>query len=456
MKRAEYMFTYLKLKNFKTFKDVEIDLQSKKKMPKSLIVVYGANGSGKTTVSQAFQTLKRTMTTMQVKGILKDLLDEKLSPPDDFPLKPDVMLSMIKSRLLDNGIDNIINECKMIDSSDNMALEYGFYLNGKHGYYYLEMDDSSIVRERMEYTLNKNKSCYFEIDKEKVYINEKLFQSNEFLEIILKQLEMYRGKHSLLSILLFEMTDKAQEYINANIMTNLINVVESFMGINYKIRQSMDGESISIDSSKKMIEDFEEGIIEKKDIRQLHFLEDKLNKFFISLFDDILKAYYKLKEKDGKIRYRLYLRKRIENHEFDISFKLESNGTKEILELMPYLMLAMSGKSVIIDEYGIGIHDVLSTKLLKSIASNIDGQLILTTHNMLIMDKEAELQPEALYFIMNDGTFKKSVKCVTEIEDRLHPNYNYRNRYLYNDAYKDSLPKLIEELDLTELAGLYK
>lgn len=133
MKRAEYMFTYLKLKNFKTFKDVEIDLQSKKKMPKSLIVVYGANGSGKTTVSQAFQTLKRTMTTMQVKGILKDLLDEKLSPPDDFPLKPDVMLSMIKSRLLDNGIDNIINECKMIDSSDNMALEYGFYLNGNMG-----------------------------------------------------------------------------------------------------------------------------------------------------------------------------------------------------------------------------------------------------------------------------------------------------------------------------------
>ena len=48
---------------------------------------------------------------------------------------------------------------------------------------------------------------------------------------------------------------------------------------------------------------------------------------------------------------------------------------------------------------------------------------------------QAEIKPESLYFIMNDKTFNKSVKCVTEIEERLHPNYNYRNRYFNNELY---------------------
>ncbi len=87
------------------------------------------------------------------------------------------------------------------------------------------------------------------------------------------------------------------------------------------------------------------------------------------------------------------------------------------MELLPYLVSAVSGSCVIIDEYGIGIHDLLATKLLAAIGHQIKGQLILTTHNTLLMDY-AEVNPEALYFIMNDKTFKKSVKCVTEIEEK--------------------------------------
>jgi hypothetical protein len=68
---------------------------------------------------------------------------------------------------------------------------------------------------------------------------------------------------------------------------------------------------------------------------------------------------------------------------------------------------------------------------------------------------QADIKPESLYFIMNDKTFSKSVKCVTEIEERLHPNYNYRNRYFNNELYADGLPKFNEEYDFTELAKLY-
>ena len=189
-------------------------------------------------------------------------------------------------------------------------------------------------------------------------------------------------------------------------------------------------------------------------------VEKLLNKFFKALLNDVIKAYYKRTAKKTKIQYDLYLRKKIEDYEYDIDFQLESNGTKEILDLLPYLVSAVSGNCVIIDEYGMGVHDLLSAKLLEAIAPQIKGQLIVTTHNTLLMDYASDnnkIEPEALYFILNNKTFKKSVKCVTEIEGRLHPNYNYRNRYFTNKLYKYYLPDICtDEINLEELAELYR
>ncbi|MCI8327887.1 MAG: ATP-binding protein, partial [Lachnospiraceae bacterium] len=147
--------------------------------------------------------------------------------------------------------------------------------------------------------------------------------------------------------------------------------------------------------------------------------------FFVTLFDDVNKACYHREEKNGKIRYSLFLNKRIENRNFDIDFMYESSRTQEILSLLPYLMVVITGKCVIIDEFGNGIHDLLAAKLMKAVARNIKGQLIFTTHNTLIMD-HSDIKPDALYFIFNE-IFGKKVKCVTDIEERLYPNYNYRN-----------------------------
>lgn len=448
------MFTNIKLKNFKSLKSVEIHLQSKKGEHKPLVIVYGENGSGKTTISQAFLALKRTMETMQVKGMLKDLLDEKFTPPEDFPLKPDVMLKILRSRLSVNGIESLIQEYKMINSDENLSLEYEFNIEGGSGCYYVEMDSFSIVKERLEYRVNKNKGCYFSIEEDDIYINEKIFESKEFYDLINSQVEMYWGKHTLLSILYFEMGDKSDTYINSNISINLMKVMTAFESINFRIPKTSDGQSLVLDEENEILGHLVSGMIEKKNKNRLEEVERLLNQFFKSVFSDVVKAFYKKTNNKNKIQYDLYLRKRIENHEYDIDFELESNGTQEIIELLPYLVSAVSGSCVIIDEYGIKIHDLLATKLLASIGYQIKGQLILTTHNTWLMDY-AELNPDALYFIMNDKTFKKSVKCVTEIEERLHPNYNYRKRYFTNKLYKDALPDLDSNISLEELARLY-
>lgn len=146
--------------------------------------------------------------------------------------------------------------------------------------------------------------------------------------------------------------------------------------------------------------------------------------------------------------------KKIENLEYDIDFEKESTGTQEILELLPYLMLAASGKCVIIDEYGIGIHDLLAAQLIKSVSQHLKGQLIITTHNTLIMD-QSDIPAESLYFIMDDKKLNKSVKCVTDLEERLHPNYNYRKRYFTKDIYGEALPKINIDIDLEEFSKLY-
>ena len=63
------MFTCIKMKNFKSFKNVTIDFSKKKNKTKSLATIYGINGSGKTTIAQAYYLLKRTIETMQIRGM---------------------------------------------------------------------------------------------------------------------------------------------------------------------------------------------------------------------------------------------------------------------------------------------------------------------------------------------------------------------------------------------------
>ena len=69
------------MKNFKSYKNVEINFESKKSKPKSLVIIYGPNGSGKTTISKAFEFLSRTMQTMKARNILADVVENKIIPP---------------------------------------------------------------------------------------------------------------------------------------------------------------------------------------------------------------------------------------------------------------------------------------------------------------------------------------------------------------------------------------
>ena len=79
------MFTYLKLKNFKSFKDIEFDFRTIGGRPNNLIIIYGENGAGKSNLVEAFNFLKDSIDAIRNRNKyerLKDTIDEEDSMED--------------------------------------------------------------------------------------------------------------------------------------------------------------------------------------------------------------------------------------------------------------------------------------------------------------------------------------------------------------------------------------
>ena len=160
------MFEYVKLKNFKSFGDVEFNLLDRKGNPKKLILLYGENGIGKSNLASAFFMLSETLRTMDVRDIMQSFLSENPESMSD-----EMFARIIKMRYKD--LETLIRENKMVSSSDTMYLEFGFKLRDKSGKYILETNDSQIIHERLEYVLTKNKGIYFDITPSKTNISTK-------------------------------------------------------------------------------------------------------------------------------------------------------------------------------------------------------------------------------------------------------------------------------------------
>ena len=67
------MFTNIRLKNFRSFKDVSLNLESKQSF-KRLVLIYGENGMGKSNLALGFSVLNDLLNTMKIKDILDSIL----------------------------------------------------------------------------------------------------------------------------------------------------------------------------------------------------------------------------------------------------------------------------------------------------------------------------------------------------------------------------------------------
>ena len=418
------MIRYVKLTNYKSLVNLNVNFMKTKTKPKNLVLIYGENGIGKSNFANSFYTLNETMRTMSSIEMFKKIIEK--AEDNKFIEHKHFIETHFKERFKD--IKMIINDCKTIDSTDNMIMEYGFVFNKKNGVYHIEMNDNEIVSEKLEYVINN-------IFTDKNYYNE-------FLELI----DKYWGKHSFLSILSYEIEDKKREYMSKNISENLYNVVLYLKMMCTKIKGGNHSEFGIIGTQHNFMDDLEEGKIPIKYEKELAKNEYLLNEIFTNLYSDIKNVYYKKTVEDNYIKYKLFSKKMIYGKIMDVDFSLESTGTQNILVLVPYLISACEGQTVIIDELDTGIHDLLVKNLLECISRYVKGQLIITTHNTMLID--SSIPHENIYIFNANSKAEKELIAITDFDGRIHKNNSPRKKYL-NGIY-GGIP-MFTDIDFEEL-----
>lgn len=417
------MFTKIYLKNYKSLIELTVDLLKKKNEAKQLVLVYGENGVGKSNFASAFLTLRESLQTMSVRIAIDKFLndrEEKLNMPDD------VFVEMVTKKMRDT--ESIIKNCKTINEPGNMVLEFEFVLGDKNGLYRLEYDNSRIVREKLDYVLSKNKTNVFDITTESIKINKNMFTDSEYEKEIKLLIKKYFGKHTVLSMLVHEKEENAEGYVRERVNNGIFDVLSFFMTMSTKVKTGNRGERGSMGVSHEILANLECGDIDISEQEELEKAENVVNEFFTLAYADIKEAYYKTEIIDEKINYELYFKKLIYGKIIDVSYAAESTGTLQLLTVLPFLLMCVEGTTVVIDELDTGIHDLLINNILTNIISALEGQLIVTTHNTMLLD--SEIDPSCIYTFMVDRDANKTLEPITVYEDRTHPNLNYRARYL--------------------------
>ena len=415
------MITYIKAKNFKSLKNIVLDLNKTKDKTNKFVAIYGENGSGKTNIVELFKFIQQLT--------MSKIMDIQLRKYKElFEIQQKIeKISFQFKQLMQLSID--LNEYRMLGDENDTEIEYGFKIKNIDGFYYIKFNNE-IIEEKLYYMGNKQKTFFFQLEKKentiKKILNKNIFVNDRYRNEIIDNIDKYWGKYSLLSLLTLEMIEKNENYIFENISKKIYSVINEFLLM--PIHVNKWGNNIIPDTfiTDNSLIDLKEGIIKKDDKCILKKYEDILNIFFTQAYADIKGVAYKTEENENGIHYELYFEKMIGGMLKSIPSSLESQGTKRILDEFNNLIGALQGKTVVIDEIDNGIHDLLMKNIIMSIKDEITGQLIITTHNTLLLEI---LPKEKIYILSTDYKGNKKISSIKDYDINIQKNHNLRDLY---------------------------
>lgn len=417
------MFTYIKAKNFKSLKDIEFNLNKTKTKTNQFISIYGENGSGKTNIVELFKLLQQSTMSRAT-----DIAMNKM--PKEFWKIQEEMSDQLPTEIRQIfQLSLNLKEYRMIDEKEATEIEYGFKINNKEGFYYIKFDDE-IIEEKLYYTAGKQRAYLFEIKKEDSKIiknlNKNIFINEKYNEELIDGIDKYWGKYTFLSLLSFETIEKNKDYIDNNISKNIIEVIDKI----WLMTVHVDKGALKIipDGFVKVrkLNNIQKGIVKKDKLPEIKKYENVLNIFFTQAYADIKEVKYEINEKEDRIYYELYFNKMIGGQIKSIPSRLESDGTRRILNQFDTIIGSLLGETVILDEIDNGIHDVLMKNIIMSIKDEITGQLIITTHNTLLLEI---LPKENIYILSTDYNGNKRISSIKEYGIKIQKNNNARDLY---------------------------
>ncbi len=445
------MFTKVSLRNFRAFDNIEFDLRSRGGKAKPLVVVYGENGAGKSALISAFVLLQELQKTMDVRDFY-----ERILAREDL-LKGKKGEEGIRKRLANmRTIENIINDYKMIGCNDPIVAEYEFQIDGHTGRYLVELSQTEIIHERLEFLLNERRGVYFDCKSNSIFMNRGIVADDDLYADIMATAKRFWGKHSILAVVLHEMNDKAIAFGRGKLSKHLSEVLNEFVLLSCYVELGSRSWS-GLATPFSVLNDPISGEVPKEDEAQLDTMADAFSHIFSAISSTVDRVYYEREYEEQIIYYRLFIRKRIAGSYRNIPFSRESTGNCQLLAALCFIFLACMGAPVIIDEADTGIHDLLFKTIIEGIYPIIrkqNGQLIMTTHNTLLM--ETDFARDATYVIQEDETGHKTIRCITSYGRRTYANNNVRSKYLHGD-YR-GIPVIKKEMDFSglvnSLAGL--
>lgn len=417
------MFTYVKAKNFKSLKDIEFNLNKTKTKTNQFISIYGENGSGKTNIVELFKLLQQSIMSRAT-----DIAMNKM--PKEFWKIQEEMSDQLPTEIRQIfQLSFNLKEYRMLDEEEATEIEYGFKINNKDGFYYIKFDDE-IIEEKLYYMAGKQRAYIFQINKENNKItknlNKNIFINEKYNEELIDGIDKYWGKYTFLSLLSFETIEKNKDYIDNNISKKIIEVIDRI----WLMTVHVDKGALKIipDGFVKVrkLNNIQKGIVKKDKLPEIKKYENVLNIFFTQAYADIKEVKYEINEKEDRIHYELYFNKMIGGQIKSIPSRLESDGTRRILNQFDTIIGSLLGETVIIDEIDNGIHDVLMKNIIMSIKDEITGQLIITTHNTLLLEV---LPKENIYILSTDRNGNKMINSIKEYGIKIQKNNNARDLY---------------------------
>lgn len=417
------MFTYVKAKNFKSLKDIEFNLNKTKTKTNQFISIYGENGSGKTNIVELFKLLQQSTMSRAT-----DIAMNKM--PKEFWKIQEEMSDQLPTEIRQIfQLSFNLKEYRMLDEEEATEIEYGFKINDNDGFYYIKFDDE-IIEEKLYYMAGKQRAYLFQINKgnNKIIknLNKNIFINEKYNEELIDGIDKYWGKYTFLSLLSFETIEKNKDYIDNNISKNIMEVIDKIWSMTVHVDKGAF--KIITDGFVKVrkLNNIQKGIVKKDKLPEIKKYENVLNIFFTQAYADIKEVKYKINEKEDRIHYELYFNKMIGGQIKSIPSILESDGTRRILNQFDTIIGSLLGETVIIDEIDNGIHDVLMKNIIMSIKDEITGQLIITTHNTLLLEI---LPKEYIYILSTDYNGNKTINSIKEYGIKIQKNNNARDLY---------------------------
>lgn len=414
------MFTYVKARNFKSLKDIKFDLNKAKTKTNQLIAIYGENGSGKTNIVKLFELLQELVLSrkMDINRFGSTFMQE-----EDIEVIKKYKNSHLRG-IYTTSMFFGLREYRMLNERKPTEIEYGFKINNIEGFYYIKFDNE-IKEEKMYYIAGKQRAYLFNLVKKhnkiEKELNNNIFISKKYNEELSEIIDKYWGKYSFLSLLEAEREEKNSEYINNSISKNIFEVIDKILSV--KIHEEIEKDNLFV---FREINSIESGSIKKEELTKIKKYEKILNIFFTQAYADIKEVKYSIFENMDKYYYDLYFKKMIGGKIKLIPVRMESDGTKRILKQFDTLIGCLLGETVIIDEIDNGIHDVLMKNIIMSIKDEITGQLIITTHNTLLLEI---LPKEYIYILSTDCDGNKMINSIKEYNIKVQKNNNARDLY---------------------------